>query len=341
MDPRTPVVVGVGQVNHKSETPAEPIALMVDAIALALDDAGQTRLPIDGVHVVRGIWPYRSPGALVAERIGHPAAATAITEIGGNEVFDLVTATALQIQRGDRDCVVVCGAETMRTRRRDKAAGRVSEYVEESFAEDADDVQRTMDGLSTKREAELGVWAPVNFYAMVETALRHRLGESVEAHNHRVSALWASGNMVARSNPRAWSPDPIDADTIGAFSATNRPVAYPYPKLMTSNINVDQGGAAVIMSVEAAQAAGIPKDRWVFPLSGVGAHDHWYATNHWALDESPAMRIAGTAALDLAMRSVDDDQVPRSVRLFPIVGPGHAARAGYRSRPETSRSRGA
>ena len=40
------------------------------------------------------------------------------------------------------------------------------------------------------------------------------------------------------------------------MSTSNRPVASPYPKLMTSNLNVDQGGAVVMCSADVAEQAG-------------------------------------------------------------------------------------
>ena len=89
----------------------------------------------------------------------------------------------------------------------------------------------------------------------------------------------------------------MTADEIATESDSNRPIASPYPKLMTANLNVDQGGAVVMCSAAAAARAGVPPDRWVFPWSGANAADHWYPTNRWAFDESPAMRLAGHRAL--------------------------------------------
>jgi acetyl-CoA C-acetyltransferase len=75
---------------------------------------------------------------------------------------------------------------------------------------------------------------------------------------------------------------------------------------MTANLDVDQGGAVIVCSVAAAEAAGVPRERWVFPWSGASAADHWYVSNRWAFDESPAMRFAGAGALELAGVGADD-----------------------------------
>ena len=72
-------------------------------------------------------------------------------------------------------------------------------------------------------------------------------------------------------------------------------------------------------SVAAAQAAGVPSDRWTFPLAGVGAADHWYPTNRWAFDESPAMRISGLRTLELARMSIDDCDLIDLYSCFPSI----------------------
>jgi acetyl-CoA C-acetyltransferase len=111
----------------------------------------------------------------------------------------------------------------------------------------------------------------------------------------------------------------VTADEIATESERNRPVAHPYPKLMTSNLDVDQGGAVVMCSTAVADAAGVPLERRVFPWSGVGAHDHWFVTNRWAFDESPAMRLAGRRALELAATGHDDCRYLDLYSCFPAA----------------------
>jgi acetyl-CoA C-acetyltransferase len=83
-------------------------------------------------------------------------------------------------------------------------------------------------------------------------------------------------------------------------------VAFPYPKLMNANDRVDQGAALILCSVEAARRAGVPEDRWVFPVSGADAHDHWFLSHRQDLRSSPAIRVAGESALALAGTGIDD-----------------------------------
>ncbi len=320
-DPRQPVIVGAGQLNDRAYG-CEPIDLMARCIEAALDDTGaapSARAGIDAVRVVWGVWPYRDPGRLVAERIGVAEATTTITTSGGNQVYDLVIDTASRIQRGELDTAVVCGAESLRTRRSDRKRGTTTDYLPEREGAEPDEVFGADRGMFSEIESEIGVDVVARFYAMAETALRHRLGEDVDEHRNRIAELWSRASRVAATNPNAWSPTPLDAAEIAAESASNRPVASPYPKLMTSNLNVDQGGAVVMMSVAAAEAAGIPSDRWIFPWSGVGVADRWYATNRWAFDESPGMQVSGSRTLELAGVGHDDCSLIDLYSCFPVA----------------------
>jgi acetyl-CoA C-acetyltransferase len=320
LDPRTPVIVGAGQINDR-EYGSEPIDLMVRCSEAAIADTGAPGLRerIDAVRVVWGVWPYADPGRLVAERLGRPDARTTKTTTGGNQVYDLVVDTATQIAAGGLDVAVVCAAESMRTRRADHARGAASGYLPERDGAAPDDVLGSGQALSNTVEESIGVHHPPRFYAMAETALRHRLGEGVDEHLRRIAGLWSRASAVAAANPHAWLRGELSADEIMTTTDRNRPIAAPYPKLMTSNLNVDQGGAVVMCSVAAAEAAGVPRDRWVFPWSGAGAADHWYPTNRWAFDESPAMRFVGRDALALAGLAVDDCALIDLYSCFPVA----------------------
>jgi acetyl-CoA C-acetyltransferase len=320
IDPRTPVIVGAGQLNGR-DYGNEPIDLMARSVEQALADAGAPGLArrVGAVRVVWGVWPYRDPGRLVAERIGADDVRTTITPVGGNQVYDLVIDTAARIQRGELDVAVICAAETLRTRRADRAAGRHSEYLPEPDDAAPDELLGRDTPLSTESEDAVGAGIAVNFYAMAETAIRHRTGESLEAHRRRIATLWAGASEVAARNPDAWIRRAFTPDEIATVSPSNRPVAAPYPKLMTSNLDVDQGGAVVMCSAAAAEAAGVPVDRWVFPWAGVGAADHWHITNRWAFDESPAMRLAAARTLGLAGVGIDDCAVLDLYSCFPAA----------------------
>ena len=83
-------------------------------------------------------------------------------------------------------------------------------------------------------------------------------------------------------------------------------VGFPYTKAMNSNWDLDQAAALILCSVAAAESLGIARDRWVFPWSGTDAHDTELFSERQDLHSSPAIRVAGRVALELAGRNVDD-----------------------------------
>ncbi len=319
MDPRTPVLVGAAQ-HTATNTPNEPVAMMTTAARAAIDDAdGRLLARLEAVRVIRGINPYNDPGRLVADALGLAGVSTGLTQHGGQEAYDLVSATALDIANGHLDAALVCGAETMRTRRKDKSAGVRSTYLPEPDDAAPDTSYGSTapywDDLDTAARTNVAV----NFYAMAETARRHRNQESPEEHRARISELWAAAAAVAADNEHAVLRSAPTAEQIGTPSDANRMVADPYPKLMTSNVNVDMAAAVVLCTAEAATAAGIPEDRWVFPLAASGAHDHWQTRTRWDLDRSPAMRIAGRSLLTHLGMEIDSFDHVDLYSCFPIA----------------------
>lgn len=306
IDPNHPVLVAAHAVANRTKN-AEPIAMMVEAASAVLEAPNSSFAPaIESVRVVKGIWPYADPGRLVADELGLADVSTALTRIGGNATYDLVNQTAAEIAQGELSVALICGAETMRTRRADKAAGNRSSYLPEADGASPGVVVGSDLELTDEHDAAAGVHVPVHFYAMVESVIRHRNGEDPTEHLNRISELWARGSEVAARNPDAWMTEPVSAEEIAAPSPANRMVAAPYTKLLTSNINVDQGAAMLLCSYEAAIAHGVAESDMVFLLAGSGASDHLQIRARDRLDVSPAFNAITKAALSNAGLTIED-----------------------------------
>jgi acetyl-CoA C-acetyltransferase len=87
---------------------------------------------------------------------------------------------------------------------------------------------------------------------------------------------------------------------VAAHADDGRWVGYPYTKAMCSNWDLDLGAAVVVCSVAAAEAAGVPRDRWVFLHAGAEGSDTPAVSNRWSLATSPALELAGRRTLELA-----------------------------------------
>ena len=310
-DPRSPVVVGVGQVSQRvpaSEARA-PIDLLADACRLAESDAGGTRL-LDRVDVVGiaqiGSWPYPDPGALLARRLGIEPRATLVSTVGGNSPQLLVNELAMQIQQNELDIAIVGGAESMHTRWRARREPRV-ELTWETGNDDPCPwvIGDTRPGASDYESAHSAL-APPMVYPLFETALRAAAGRTIDEHQRHVSELWARFSAVAAGNPNAWSPRAYTAEEIRTVAPDNRMVCFPYPKRMCANIDVDQAAALLLCSYEAARAAGVADDRMVFLHAAAETHDHYFFSERFALTDSPGIATAVGAALDAAGITLDD-----------------------------------
>jgi acetyl-CoA C-acetyltransferase len=306
IDPRTPVIVGTAQATRQDRD-TEPIAAMIEAVAGALDRSGARDAlarHIGAVRVMQGLWRYRDPGRLVAAELGFGPVQTTMSPIGGNEVYDLVNITAADIQSGNLDVAVLCASEAARTNRRLSKRGERLPRRPEPDDATPDHVYGDVPRFEDEQVA-VGAQIPVHFYAMMESAIRHAGGESVDAHRKRIGELWARASEVAAHNPHAATRRILSGDDVATVSPGNRLIALPYTKLMTSNIDVDMSAAVVMCSLGTARAAGIADDDLVFLTAGAGASDHESVTERWVLHEPSGMRIAGRRVLELAGRTID------------------------------------
>ncbi|RAV11596.1 hypothetical protein DQP55_13215 [Mycolicibacterium sp. GF69] len=317
MDPRTPVLVGYGQVNQRAENPqAEPIDLMVDAARTAADP--RVLEAADSVRVVNLLsWRYRDPGLLLAQRIRADGPTTRYTGVGGNTPQSLVNEACLDIQNGRADVVVIAGAETWRTRTRLRAKGIKPHWTRQDesvpMADGADDGVP----MAGPAEIRINLDRPAYVYPMFEQALRIAAGETIEEHRRRIGQLWAQFSAVAATNPHAWNREPVSAEEIWQARPDNRMISWPYPKLMNSNNMVDQAAVLVLTSAEKATYLQIPKDRWVFPYSGTDSHDTYAIGERAEFYASPAIRIGGRRALELSDIGIDDVYLVDLYSCFP------------------------
>jgi acetyl-CoA C-acetyltransferase len=242
----------------------------------------------------------------------------------------VVNVTAQAIIAGDLDVALVCGAEAIYSRRAARAWDERLPWLRQDPATPAPDLVLGIDRTGTSADEQArSLILPTQVYPLFENALRAVAGETIEAHQVRISELWARFSSVASGNPYAWSPQPRSAAEIRTVSPDNRMVGFPYPKLMNANIQTDQGAGFIMCSAAAASAAGVPTDRWVFPVAGADAHDHWYVSDRWALHSSPAIAACGQAVFDLAGVGIDDVGHVDLYSCFPSAVQMGAAALGF------------
>ncbi|HEX4818667.1 MAG TPA: acetyl-CoA acetyltransferase [Acidimicrobiales bacterium] len=324
LDPRTPVLVGGGQVNQRTaegDPAREPVDLIVEAARRAADDAGTDGKLLEAIDAIRVVsllsWRYRDPGALVAERIGASPKETAVTTPGGNTPQSLVNRTALDIMAGRNDVVLIGGAEAWRTRMSFRSTGDRPAWTEQDGS--VREARVIGDEFTMTHPAEMnrGIVMPVQVYPMFEQAVRASQGRSIDDHLVRISELWSRFSEVASKNPNAWLQRTFTPEEIRTPGPDNRWIGFPYPKLMNSNNNVEQGGVLLMCSAAAAERFGVPRERWVFPHAGADAHDTDALSHRGDLHSSPAIRAVGRQTLDLAGVGIDDVKYIDLYSCFP------------------------
>jgi len=135
--PHTPVIVGVGFEQQRSEDPAqcsEAYELMVAAVRAAARDAGAESIVrhIESISIPQGLWQYRNPGRLVAETLGCSAAKTIVSDLGVLQL-SLLGRLCGAIARGEQSIGVITGGEA---KYRDLRATIVQQPVGETLQSD-------------------------------------------------------------------------------------------------------------------------------------------------------------------------------------------------------------
>jgi acetyl-CoA C-acetyltransferase len=105
--------------------------------------------------------------------------------------------------------------------------------------------------------------APVQ-YGLLDNARRANLGLDVDDYRTRMAELFSPFSKVAAKNPFSSSPVERSVEEIVTVTDDNRMICDPYPRLLVARDTVNQGAAAVLMSVEAARRFGVPEEKWVY-----------------------------------------------------------------------------
>ncbi|KAA0096852.1 acetyl-CoA acetyltransferase [Mycolicibacterium sp. P1-18] len=282
VDPRTPVVVGVGQFTERIDDAGyrgmSSVELATEAVRAALADTGA-----DGAAVARSIevfaglrqfeicTPFDTPplGASdnyvrsVAQRVGADPARAILEPIGGNGPQKLMTEFAGAIAAGDHEVVLILGSENGSTLKYFSNRDEKPDFTEHVGGQ-LEDRGYGFEQYMSEYTAKHGLTgAPVQ-YGLLDNARRARLDLDVAGYRRRMAELFAPFSKVAAKNPFSSSPVERSVDEIETVTAENRMICDPYPRLLVARDTVNQGAAALVMSVAAARRLGVPEEKWVY-----------------------------------------------------------------------------
>ena len=322
VDPRTPVIVGAGQVSRRPTGPDDlndAPSLMAEAAREAAADAGRDGL-LDRVESLRTVealgWRAANPPSVVAAQLGISPRDLVATATGGNGPLSLLHDTCAAIAGGDLDVALLTGAEAFYSRRVAKNLGVRAPEPTGPTTEPPRILGDPRPG-NHPAELEAGLALPTQVYPLFSNAMARSTGAGITAQREREAGLWSRFSEVAAANPYAWLPQALSPVEVGTPDADNRMIAFPYTKRCCANIQVDQSAAVIVMSAAAAEAAGVARDRWVFPWAGTEAHDHWFVSERERLDASPAVRQCWLALQELTGKGADDLALVDLYSCFP------------------------
>jgi acetyl-CoA C-acetyltransferase len=292
VDPRTPVVVGVGQFTERigdaDYRGMSSVELATEATKAALADTGVDPATVaEAIEVFAGLrqfeicTPFSKPPLgcsdnyvrSVAQRVGADPARAVLEPIGGNGPQKLMTEFAAAIAAGNHEVVLILGSEPGSTAKYFSDRARASEATGKEI--DKPDFTEHVGGQLEDRgygfeqymseyTAKHGLTgAPVQ-YGLLDNARRARLGLSVGDYRRRMAELFAPFSKVAAKNPFSSSPVERSVQEIETVTDENRMICDPYPRLLVARDTVNQGAAALVMSVAAARRLGVAEDKWVY-----------------------------------------------------------------------------
>jgi acetyl-CoA C-acetyltransferase len=174
-----------------------------------------------------------------------------------------------------------------------------------------------LDPFCSELESKRGFASAMDFFAVIESALRHDEGLGVEEHRDALARLYSSFSEIAARNPHAWRSEAFAPDVIRNPTEKNTMQAFPYTKLHCSNWNVNQAVALIVCSVAKAEELRLRREGWIFPLSCAQSRHVVVLAQQRRLHSHPGTVAAAERAFALAETSRNDVTAAELYSCFP------------------------
>jgi acetyl-CoA C-acetyltransferase len=315
---RIPVIIGVGQVSDRTadaQAALDTVGLMEAALRKAHADSGGGWLAkLESLFLIDHV-SFRDAGSAdaLAERLGvRPRLLGKGSYPGGETPILLLNQAANRIGAGEVSVAAVVGGEALRTEAHRRAAqapdGRPPNALEEGARR-----------RPQSHRSRYGLLTPTTIYPLYENAGRAAYGQSLDEAQGESARLWSLSSKVAADNPDAWLRTARTPEEILEASPSNRPIAFPYNKLMVANSSVNMGAAFIVTSLTAARAAGIAEDRLVYVGLGAAANEPDDVLAREGYDRSIALETSIGRTLALNGLAPSDLDLVELYSCFPTI----------------------
>ncbi|GFG74837.1 acetyl-CoA acetyltransferase [Mycobacterium botniense] len=336
LDPRTPVVVGVGQAAERIDDPyyrgmsavdlaaaasraaLEDCGADPDGVAAAIDTvAGVRQFEISGPHARAPLGRSNNYPRSVAQRIAADPARAILETVGGQGPQHLINELAADIVAGRADVVLIFGSDATSTTRYFATRDNPPDFTETVDGQLEDRGHGLEEFIDPYTVIHGLVDAPTQ-YGLLENARRASTGLGPAEYLRTMGELFAPFTTVAAGNPFAASPVERSVEELITITDSNRMIAEPYPRLLVARDQVNQGAAALLMSREAARRLGVPVENWVY-LHGHADLREQSLLDRPDLGHAPSAVMAVREALAVAGIGVDDIATFDLYSCFPVA----------------------
>lgn len=316
-----PVIIGVGQMVQREKTvfQLDPLELMAKTCHLAAKDATLNDLPRpDTLFVVNcSTLAPDQPVKLLADKLGISPTRTGYTGIGASAPQWLVNRAADLIRHKKAETIIISGGEACYTHENtlelDKLIAEFATYDHSLF------IDSVRPG-NSELEDHYGFNMPTTIYSMFENAFRYNKGLSIKEHKQEIAAFCAELSQIASTAPYSWKQKSDSAAQIATLTSQNRMIAFPYTKMMCSNLFVNQSASLIMTSWAHAESLGVPKEKIIF-IRGTGNANEkgWFFSERPALWENRSVAVAGKLALHQVSAGIDDIEFFNLYSCFPCA----------------------
>lgn len=265
-------------------------SLCVEAIKLALEDAGITKDQVDGLVTCNSMAePYMYHAEAIAEYMQIFPRYCVSANAGGGTTFSGIRQAAAAILTGACDIVVVALADCLRS-------GLTREQAKKIQSSNG----------HPQFETPYGPTVPA-FYALIARAHMDRYGTTPE----QLAAVAVNCRQHASLNPEAQMREPITVDDV----LNSRMIADPLHLLDCSLVS--DGGAAIVLT--AADRAPDFRHRPVYLLGAGEAHSHEHISQARSLTTSAAVQSGREAFAMAGLGPAEIDIVQLYDCFTPVV----------------------
>src|SRR5271166_1925153 len=222
LDPRTPVIVGVGQAAERIDDPGyramSPVELAAAAAQAAIDDCGGAAVS-PAIDTIAALRQFEISGPVasavlgrsnnyprsVAKRIGAEPARAILEIVGGQGPQHLISELAAEIAAGRSEVALIFGSDATSTLRHFARAEAKPDFAE-TVGGDLEDRGQGMEGLISRYTISHGLIDAPTQYGLLENARRAGTGLGPADYRRRMGELFAPFTKVAAENPFAAAP---------------------------------------------------------------------------------------------------------------------------------------